>query len=442
MKIAVVGGGIAGLSAALELSGRAEVTVFEADRLGGRIQTEPFEGRPVDCGPDAFITRSPDALGLCEELGLDDLVAPRAGRAMLWWNGALKEIPEGLMLGAPSRIGPLIRSGLLSPVGIIRAGADVVLPRRRYDGDVSVRDLIAGRFGAEVADRLADPLIGSIHAGRSEHLSAEATVPQLLGAARRSRSLLLELRKTPQARSGAPLFMAPRLGMSELVSALERRLRQDGVVFEAARVGRVGSAGGASVDVDGSRFDGCILAVGAAQAASILGDEVGAGLSGFETASVALVTLGYPQLDLPDGCSGLLVPRQGEHLMTACSFASQKWPHWAAPGRTVLRVSAGRAGDRRIDRLSDEELVERLSSEVASAVGAPVAADTWRVSRWPDAFPQYGVNHTARVERAERDVRTKLPGAALCGSSYRGIGIPACIASGRAAARSLRPLSD
>lgn len=437
MRIAVVGGGIAGLAAAFELSGRSEVTVFEAARLGGRILTEPFEGRPVDCGPDAFITRSPDATGLCEELGIDDLVAPQAGKALLWWNGALKPIPEGLMLGVPSRIGPLVRSGLLSPLGIVRAGADVVLPRRRYDGDVSVRELIAGRFGAEVADRLADPLIGSIHAGRSERLSAEATVPQLLAAARRSRSLLLELRKAPQPRSGAPMFMAPRLGLSEMVAALERRLRDDDVAFEAARVVSVRSADGGAVDVDGSRFDGCVLAVGAAEAASLLGDDVDAGLQDFETASVALVTLGFPELDLPAGCSGLLVPRQGGHLMTACSFASQKWPHWAAPGRSVLRVSAGRAGDRRIDQLSDEDLVERLSAEVAVALGAPAAPDTWRVNRWPDAFPQYGVDHSKRVEQAERAVRTKLPGVALCGSSYRGIGVPACIASGRAAARSL-----
>lgn len=439
MRIAVVGGGIAGLAAAFELAGRSDVTVFEPARLGGRILTEPFEGRPVECGPDAFITRSPDATTLCEEVGVDDLVAPRAGRALLWWSGSLHPIPDGLMMGVPTRLGPLLRSGLLSPAGVLRAGADLVLPRRTYEGDVSVRQLIAGRFGPEVADRLADPLIGSIHAGRSENLSSEASIPHLLAAARRSRSLLWELRKAPRPAAGAPMFMAPRLGLSQLVEALERRLRGDGVKFESARVGAVRPAGGTSVDVDGSRFDGCVLAVGAAEAAEILGDDAVPGLRDLETASVALVTLGYPEFELPDGCSGLLVPRQEGRLMTACSFASQKWPHWAAPGRTLLRVSAGRAGDRRIDELSDEDLVERLSAEVADALPAPTAADTWRVNRWPDAFPQYGVGHSERVRRAEEALRRKVPGVALCGSSYRGVGIPACIASGRAAARSLCP---
>jgi oxygen-dependent protoporphyrinogen oxidase len=172
--VAVVGGGISGLAAAWELHPRSEVSVYEGQRLGGKILTEPFEGRDVECGPDAFITRTPDAVGLCAELGIDDLVGPQAGGTLLWWRGQLRALPEGLVLGAPKRLVPLIMSGLLSPAGLLRASADLFLPRRSFGADVSVRTLVAARFGSEVADRLVDPLVGGIHAGRTEDLSSVA----------------------------------------------------------------------------------------------------------------------------------------------------------------------------------------------------------------------------------------------------------------------------
>lgn len=443
MRAAVVGGGIAGLAAAWELCDRAEVTVFEPGRLGGRIITEPFEGRPVDCGPDAFLVRSPAAVELCAELGVDDLVAPAAGRALIWWNGRLEPVPEGTVFGAPTRLRPLLGSRLISPLGALRAAADLVLPARRPTGDLSVRRLIAGRYGAEVADRLVDPLVGSIHAGRSEDLSAEATVPQLFAAASSGRSLIKALggaaRRSAAGGEGGPpgpVFLAPREGLQALVDALVSRLCDRGTAFEARRVDRVRAAGDV-VEVDGGRFDAGILAVGAREAARLLGEAAPTGLGCEPAASVALVTMGFRHIDLPPGVSGLLVPRPEGHLMTACSFASEKWPHWAGPDRTLMRVSAGRFGDHRIDTLGDEDLIERLAAELSRALGEPAAAapETWRVSRWPDAFPQYMVGHVRLVASVGESMTATMPRVALCGSSYNGIGIPACVASGREAAK-------
>jgi protoporphyrinogen/coproporphyrinogen III oxidase len=438
LRVAVVGGGIAGLAAAWELRAHARLTVFEPAALGGRIHTGLFEGRPVDCGPDAFITRVPYALELCEELGVEDLVAPQEGRTLLWWQGRLRTLPDGLVLGAPKHLLPLATSGLLSPLGLIRAAADLVLPRTPVDGDVSVRDLIAHRFGPEVADRLVDPLVGGIHAGRIHALSAEATVPQLVAAAGSSRSLLLGLRRMGAGAPSGPTFLAPRRGLGALVDRLVEQLARAGVDFVAAPVGGLDRDGRTwRTGPSGEPFDAVVIATGATEAAHILGSGAPSGLSNMAAASVVLVTLGYGPVEVPAGANGALVPPQSGWLMTACSFGSAKWPHWAGPGRTVLRVSAGRGGDNRAMDLSDDQLVDRLSEEVGTALNVAEVPDQWRVSRYPNSFPQYRVGHARLVGDVTEGLRKTHPGVVLCGAAYHGAGIPACIASGRGAARSV-----
>jgi oxygen-dependent protoporphyrinogen oxidase len=448
MKVAVVGGGIAGLAAAWELLGRADVTVFEPGRLGGKLRTEEFLGHAVDTGPDAFIARVPDGLELCRELGLDrDLVAPAATRALLWWRGRLRALPEALVLGAPQRLGPLIRSGLLTPAGIARASFDLVAPPTRRDGDVSVRELIAARFGAEVADRLVDPLLGGIHAGTTAELSAEATAPQLLDAARRSRSLLLGLRRLAAAGRDGPTFLAPRQGMQALSDRLVTVLQERGVGFEPLAVSGLRSltSGQLAVEPASETFDGAVLAVPAAVGAELLDPDgpagpAAAGLRTLQTASVVVTTLAYraDELALPADASGFLVPKQEGRLLTACSFGSSKWPHWSEPGTAILRASAGRAHDDRPLQLDDASLVERVQEEVAEALGATATPTAWRIHRWPGSFPQYTVDHLKRVAAIEAALRRALPGVTLAGASYRGSGIPACISSGRRAGRELQ----
>jgi oxygen-dependent protoporphyrinogen oxidase len=442
VKIAVVGGGISGLAAAWELviAANAEVTVLEPVRLGGCIQTASFRGHPVDTGPDAFIARVPDGVKLVRELGIEaELVAPSAGRALLWTGGGLRPLPEGLVLGAPARLGPLLTSRILTPVGIARAGLDLLLPSTVWPADPSVAELVTRRFGRQVAERLVDPLVGSIHAGDTRELSAAATVPQLGLAARHHRSLLVGLRRTAPSVPG-PTFLAPRAGMGRLVERLTEALADKGVVFErtAATAIRSGNGGRAVVEPVGD-FDGAVVATPAAVTAGLVNESasaVAAELAAIRTASVVLLTLAYAsdELDIPKGVGGFLVPRSESRLMTACSFGSAKWPHWSDADTTILRVSAGRVNDGRAVELDDESLVDRLGAEVATALSMKAAPLAGRVSRWPGSFPQFEIGHLKRIERIEDELRRCLPAVAVAGSWLRGSGIPACIASGRRAA--------
>ncbi|HXR22401.1 MAG TPA: protoporphyrinogen oxidase [Acidimicrobiales bacterium] len=465
MKFAVVGGGIAGLSAAWELVGAsgAEATVYEPGHLGGKLLTTTFLGRPVDEGADSLITRVPDGTALCQELGLgEEMGAPAAGRAMLFTAGKLRPFPDGLILGAPARLLPLARSRMLSVGGLGRASLDLVLPRSDLERDVTVWDLISSRFGPELAERLVEPLLGSIHAGSTRKLSAAATASQLLAAARTNRSLLLGLRAMgrSQGRAGTgarpiagdrrssaaagPLFVAPRGGMQALAERLVERLRGAGVTMVPSAVSAL-RRDGRSVVVEpfGERYDGTLLAVPAPVASALLQHLLGPGapaeLASIVSASVAVVTLGFSDgsLEVPRDLSGVLVAPRGGLLMTACSFGSNKWPHWAAPGQVVIRVSVGRDGDERWSELPDEDLVGKLCEELGDVLGqrtpTPVTGG-WRVSRWPAALPQYEVGHLERIAAVKATLSREAPMVALAGSNYGGVGVPACIGSGRRSA--------
>lgn len=458
MKFAVVGGGIAGLSAALELAGAggAEVTVYEPGHPGGKVLTTNFLGRPVDEGADSLITRAPEGLALCQELGLGgEIRAPEVSRALLFSSGKLRPFPDGLVLGAPARLLPLARSGILSAGGTGRAWLDLVLPRKDIEADMSVWDLVASRFGPEIAKRLVDPLLGSIHAGSTRKLSAAATAPQLLAAARASRSLLLGLRRLGRANAGpsrtaanaGPLFVAPRGGMQTLTDRLVQRLGDAGATLAAVEVHAL-RRDGRSVVVEpaGEHYDGVVLAVPAPVAflllQQLLGPSAPGQLAGIGFASVAVVTLGFTDsaLDVPRDLSGVLVAPGSGLLMTACSFGSNKWPDWAEPGTVVLRVSVGREGDERWTGLADQDLVGKLCQELGAVLGqsspTPVPGG-WRVSRWPASFPQYEVGHLERVAVARSTLAREAPMVTLAGASYGGLGVPACIGSGRRAAKEM-----
>ena len=428
MKIDVVGGGIAGLAAAWFLEQRGfDVEVHEAsDRVGGKIATGNIEGRPVELGPDAFLARTHDAVELCRALGLgDELVAPATGSAHLLINGRLRPLPEGLVLGVPSDVYAVARSGVISNLGLLRAAAEPFLPGRPLRDDASVGAVVRNRFGPEVFEKLVDPLVSGINAGRADDLSIDATTPQLSMLARRDRSLLVAARRARRtAPAGGPVFLTVRSGLQRLVDALVADLH--GPVH-------LGSSVSSLDDLDG---DGVVVATPAFAAAKLLDGEAAEELAAVPYASVTLSVLTYPLGAVRrhlDG-SGFLVPRAEGRLMTACSWGSSKWPHWAGPDRVVLRISAGRSDDERALDLDDDELGARLHDEVAKVLNITAEPDEVVVTRWPRSFPQYAVGHLDRVARIEDALPDRV---ALAGAALRGVGIPACIASGRAAAERL-----
>jgi oxygen-dependent protoporphyrinogen oxidase len=468
-RVAVVGGGISGLAAAWELTGGSDgpsgdtdapqVLVLESSsRLGGALHSVPFGPHLVDTGPDGFLGRRPEAVGLCREIGLGDALIPIGGRgAGVWARGKIRPLPEGLALGIPIRFWPTARSGILGWRGNVALARDALLPRpdvRGPIGDRSIGPLVSRKLGRRVADRLVDPLIGGIHAGSVDDMSAAATYPPLLAAAQRRGSLMRALRAEvpPPPADGSPLFWAVEGGMSAMVARLRAVLAARGVEIRCDtpvdRLARVGDGWELASGAEGHAADAVVLALPAPAAGDLLrphDDEAAGLLANIAYSSVTLITFRVRTgaLSGPLAGTGFLVPRRSPAArghegwaVTACTYLSQKWPHLATEGEVLLRASVGRFGDHRSDSWSDAELVERAWAELGLLIGLTDDPLESMVARWPGAFPQYRVHHLMRTAGIEAAM-ARLGGIAVAGAAYRGVGIPACIASGRAAAQAV-----
>jgi oxygen-dependent protoporphyrinogen oxidase len=463
-RVAVVGGGISGLAAAWELtgggngpaSGGPEVVVLEASpRLGGPLHSVPFGQRMVDVGPDGFLGRRPEALQLCREVGLEPALAPIAGRgAGVWARGRVRALPDGLALGIPTRFWPAARSGILGFRGQMGLARDALLPKpdmRGPIGDRSIGPLVERKLGRRVVERLVDPLIGGIHAGSVDDMSAAATYPPLLAAAQRSGSLMRAMRSEAPAPApdAPPLFWAVNGGMATLVDGVAAALTGRGVSIQTrsvvSQLQRDGTGWVLTAATGDMHVDAVVLALPAHAAGDLLRphDEEAAGLLGaIDYASVTTVTLRVDLGSVPGPLigTGFLVPRRSgrneEWVVTAATYLSQKWSHLAHEGELLLRASLGRLGDTRTADWNDTEIVTRVWEELGTLMGLTGAPLESMVTRWPDAFPQYRVHHLLRSAGVESGV-ARLGGVAVAGASYRGVGIPACIASGRAAGLAL-----
>jgi oxygen-dependent protoporphyrinogen oxidase len=466
----VVGGGIAGLAAALrlrELLPGARVTVYEQhSRAGGKLDTGALAGTGVELGAEAFLTRDPAgggesaAVALARRVGLGDLlVHPAPVPAGLYLDGALHPVPGGTLLGVPGDLARVAELARPDPA----ADRDLGRPLLRPGEDVAVGALVRSRFGDQVVDRLVDPMLGGVYAGHADQLSLAATMPGLAAACRRETTLTGAVRAALAAAPGRaepgggaaggptsggpggpglprPVFTAVRGGVGRLVEAVAAaggaRLRLGRPVRELAPAGRgwrllVGS----TRDAEPAAAAAVVLALPARPAARLLVgvDRPAAGLVGvLDYASVALVTLAFPaEVELPEW-SGFLVPSGEGVTIKAATFLSRKWPHLGEPGGPVLvRASVGRYGEPGPLRLADPELVRLAHTDLRRVLGdlpEPVAG---RVRRWGGALPQYAPGHLDRVAAA----RVALPPTlGLAGAAYDGVGIPACVRSGEAAA--------
>ncbi|HEU5389877.1 MAG TPA: protoporphyrinogen oxidase [Streptosporangiaceae bacterium] len=492
--VVIVGGGISGLAAAFFLRDEpVRVTVLEGSpRLGGKLSVSEVGGVAVDEGAEALLVTRPEGTALIAEAGLaDQRAAPGPTSSAIWTLGALRPLPRRQFMGVPSDLAELARSGVITDDGVARARQDLELPATGRDGDVSVAGYVGGRLGPEVVDRLVDPLLGGVYAGRSAELSFDATLPALAAASRRYRSLaeaaasllpppLTQASPTqapasgppasgPPAggtRAGGPVFTTLAGGLGTLPAYLAKasgaEVRTSAMVRELTPAPGgwrliVGSAA-APEQVDA---DAVIIAIPARPAQRLLASLPGASaaaaaLGGISYASMAIVTLAYPRSAFPGpglaalGWSGYLVPAVDGRAVKAVTFSSVKWPHLAAappaglaaaapapPAQgagplEIVRCSVGRIGEEALLQRSDDELAALAAAELAEATGAAGGPAAARVTRWGGALPQYTVGHLDRVAAIRAGVAAQ-PGLAVCGAAYDGVGIPACVATARSA---------
>ena len=484
-RVAIVGAGISGLAAAhrlCELDDSVGVTLLEASaRAGGVIHTLSADGFLAETGPDNFITNPATATDLCTRLGLADELIPveaTARTAFVVSRGRLVRIPEGFALMAPRRAAPLLASPLLSWPGKLRVLAEPLVPARTDDADESLGDFARRRLGREAFERLVQPLVAGIYTADPEKLSMRAALRRFYDFERRDGSLLRGLSREAQAggsevkpsasaqsSSGARynLFVTLRGGLQTLVAALVDRLpsgalRLSSPVTSIAPVADTGAMTNSAVPAAGPRwrltwraadtdlehdetFDGLILAAPAprcgellAPLAPALADE----LRQIEYAGSAVVLTGYRREQIAHAmdASGFVVPAIEGRRILACSFASAKYRHRAPEGHVLLRVFVGGASDPSAVELPDAQLRTIVTNELGELIGLRGEPDFWHVARWPRSMPQYHLGHCERVAEIEA-LAAELPRLALAGNAYHGVGIPACIASGEAAAERL-----
>ncbi len=459
-RIVVVGGGVSGLATAWRTAragGAVSVTLVEAgEHLGGWIRTVDagaLTGRatqPVDVGPDSMLVRSPVVRAVIADLGLTahQREPSRAG-AYIWVASGLRRLPRSSVFGIPDSALALARSGLVGRAGAARAAMDLVLPTTSRGADPSIADLLRPRLGAEVFANLVEPMLGGVHAGRAEELSARSAVPDVAALALRERSVLRAVRSLPPRTGAGPALAGFEGGMCRLVQALVDGARRAGAdVRTATPVVALerGPAGDPAYRValqDGTALeaDEVVLAVPAHVAAPLLRDldARAAGAAGaIRYADVATLTVIYDRaaltgpFALPAGTGFLVPPGQGR-LLVGCTWLSSKWPQPAAASTVVIRAMVGRDGDRRLADLDDAQLERAVRAELAIAVGLPTAGGPEPlarvVRRMPQALPQYTIGHEGRLATIERSLASSAPGVHVTGAAYRGIGIAACLTS-------------
>ncbi len=443
-RVAVLGAGITGLAAAWELErAGVDVVVFEAaSRVGGKVVSSEVPGLPfvLDDGADAFLARVPDALELCAEIGLDQLVHPASSQAYVYARDALRPLPKGQLLGLPTDLDELARTGLVSDDGLAIVRRDLDATWAPPGEDVSVGALVRARLGDEVCDHLVEPLLGGINAGEADRLSAAATAPQIWACASQPGSIVeAAARMRIAATSTGPVFAAPADGMGAIPVRLAERLR--GEIRGGHPVATLQVRPDA-VTVDGESFDAAVVTLPAHAAHPLLAaaaPEAAALLARIDFASVVMVTVvaDARTVDHPLDGSGFVVARSAGTSITACSWGSSKWAHWNDGDHVVFRASLGHDADPTpwCD-LDDRHLVETVLGDLRTTMGVAIDPVGTRVGRWPRSFPQYRPGHLDLVADVHAAAAAAGP-LALAGASLGGIGVPACIRQGRAAARAL-----
>lgn len=460
--VVIVGGGIAGLSAAYHLQQQAPRGVTyslleTASKWGGKIVTDIVDGFVVECGPDSFITQKPAALRLCRELGLEEhLVGTNETRRKTYVliGGKLHPLPDGVMLIIPTKFTPFITSPLISLPGKLRMGMDLVIPRRREDGDESLASFIRRRLGGEALDKIAEPLMSGIHVSDAERQSLAGTFPRFMEMERKHRSLirgmLVEMQQARQHPGPRlPVFMTLRDGLRELVDAivaqLQGDLRLNSRVVRLERGPDEGKAGARyRVHVDGCEpmwADAVVMATPSYAAADLLQalhPALAGQLHSIRYVSTATLSLGFRRAEFGHALNGFgfVVPRREPTRLMACTWTSTKFSHRAPDDSVLLRAFVGGPHRQELLDLDDTTILDLVRDELRCIMGVTACPVVARLCRWHQANPQYDVGHLRRVDDIE-SMAAAMAGLYVTGSAYRGVGIPDCIQQGKNAAEAV-----
>lgn len=459
-KVVIVGGGITGLTSAFYLN-RAinqyqlpiELTLIDANhRLGGKIQTEYKDGFVIEKGPDSFLGRKPSAKQLVQDVGLGhDLVRNTAGKRHIVVKDQMYPMPDGAIIGIPTKFGPFLKTGLFSVQGKVRAACDYVLPRSKVEGDQSIGSFIRRRLGDEVAENLVEPLLSGIYIGDMDQLSLLSTFPQFYEAEQEHRSLIRGLKKMSQAASEGTLtsknqgvFLTLKNGLQSLVEAIETQL-MDVTILKGVSVKELNKVKNAHYELslnddESLQADGVILALPHAMMAELMpAKKYLRDYTDMPATTVATVVTAFKEdaVNLADGV-GFVVSRHSDYTITACTWTHKKWPHTTPKGMALLRCYVGRIGEETVVDLSDTEIEEIVLEDLKQTLNITAKPEFSIVTRWMKAFPQYNVGHHRRMNEMHESLSKDMPGVFVTGSSCDGLGLPDCITQGKMAAEKMR----
>jgi protoporphyrinogen/coproporphyrinogen III oxidase len=461
-RVAIIGGGISGLAAAFSLEEKrragipVEYVLFESSpRLGGVMVTDRVDGCLVEAGPDSFLSEKPWAADLCRKIGLgDQLIGSNDSerKTYILTKGKLVVMPDGLMFMVPTKILPTVFSPLFSARTKMRMAAEWFHPRHQASTDETVAEMVERHYGPEVVDRLADPLLSGVYGGEASQLSVRAVLARFAEMEAKygslGRAMLAARRKMARAskRAAPPLFTSLKEGMQQMVDALLSRLDRRALRASCPVRSVIPQNGGWTVSAgyQSDHFDVLILATPAQAASALLqfDENLARELGEIRYSSSVTVTLGYDEAvrrSLPRGF-GFLVPRSEGRRMLAATFVHNKFPHRAPENRAIIRCFLGGSRDEEILDRTETQILEIVRSELQQIIGLTAEPLFSRVYKWKAAMAQYSVGHLERVQRIEV-LRRRLPGLALAGNGFNGIGVPDCVRSGTdAAAKALAAL--
>ncbi|MFP7295724.1 protoporphyrinogen oxidase [Neobacillus niacini] len=460
-KVAIIGGGIAGLTAAYYLQKIMkekqlpfEIILIEAShRLGGKMQTVIRDGFTIERGPDSFLARKVSMIRLAKEVGMEEqLVSNSTGKSYVLVDNKLHPMPGGSIMGIPTELGPFVTTGLFSIPGKVRAAADFILPRSPGNSDQSLGEFFRRRLGDEVVENLIEPLLSGIYAGDIDQMSLMSTFPQFYEVEQKHRSLILGMKKTtpakpktqePAEKKKKGVFLTFKSGLQSFAEGIEAKLAPDSIL-KGHRVNKITRTNkqyelllnnGETLTAD------CVIAATPHKITQSMFSDYHFfdPLKSVPSTSVATVALAFPEEAIKkdiDG-TGFVVSRNGDYSITACTWTHKKWEHSAPKGKVLLRCYVGRAGDETIVELSDDRIIKIVLDDLSRTMDIGMKPDFAIVSRWKDSMPQYTVGHKQRLETIRKHIKSELPGVFLASASYGGVGLPDCIDQGEEAVKSV-----